>query len=103
MNICSNFVITHFSFCYQAHFKKVYGTLEDRFRHNIYFANKEKQAKYEELHRLGLPVKKLDLDVFADFTCDELKLPEESQTEWDNYKVSLYSKCLECNKTSQAK
>lgn len=74
---------------YKAHFKKVYGALEDRYRHNIYFANKEKKAKYEELHRLGLPVNKLELDVFADFTCDELKLPEESQTEWENFKVSL--------------
>lgn len=64
--------------------------MEDRFRHNIYFANKEKKAKYEELSRNGLPVSKLELDVFADFTCDELKVPDEYQTEWNNFKVSLF-------------
>lgn len=63
--------------------------MEDRYRHNIYFANKEKKAKYEELNRLGLPVSKLETDVFADFTCDELKVPDEYQTEWNNFKVCL--------------
>lgn len=75
-------------FLCQAHYKKVYGAVEDRFRHNIYFANKEKKAKYEDLNRYGLPVDKLELDVYADFTLEELKAPEESEVEWDNYKVS---------------
>lgn len=63
--------------------------MEDRYRHNVYFANKEKKSKYEELNRLGLPVNKLETDVFADFTCDELKVPDDYETEWNNFKVSL--------------
>lgn len=82
-------------FLLQAHYKKVYGAVEERLRHNIYFANKEKKAKYDELHRFGLPIDKIELDVYADFTLEELKAPEESEMEWDNYKVSRFKHFIE--------
>lgn len=76
--------------------------MEDRFRHNIYFANKEKKAKYDELVRFGLPIERSELDVYADFTSEELKAPEELESEWENYKVGvLKHKVTHMSKTAK--
>lgn len=65
--------------------------MEDRFRSYIYFANKEKLVKYDELVRFGLGSERVELDIFADYTRDELfslrSILEESQDEWNSYKV----------------
>lgn len=72
----------------------MYEGLEDRFRMGIFFANKDKIAKHDELIKFGLDAKKLEMDSFADFTREELfKLREEMESplcdeEWKKYKVS---------------
>lgn len=81
----------HFEFK-QAKFGKTYASpLEDRFRRNLYFATKEKLIKYDELTRFGIPWEKIEMDIFADYTRDELfslrSILEESQDEWNEYKV----------------
>lgn len=77
----------------QEKFGKAYAAPEDRFRRGIFFANKDKIAKYDELLRFGLTSEKLELNIFADYTRDELFLLRSgleivtAQDEWDSYKV----------------
>lgn len=63
------------------------------YRFGIYFANKEKVDKYDQLIYFGLGNEKLVLDSFADFTRDELlnlrALDETEQAEWDSYKETF--------------
>lgn len=76
----------------QTKFGKSYVGVEDRYRRNIYYATRQKIAKYDELLRFGIEAEKLELDSFADYTRDELfslrSLSEEHQAEWDEYKVT---------------
>lgn len=77
---------------YKEKFGKVYlSIVEDRLRRNLYFATKEKVAKHNELFLLGLEPEKLELNIFADFTRDELfnlrSIVDEDQDEWTTYKV----------------
>lgn len=77
-------------------FTKIYlDPVEDRLRRNIYFANKEKVAKYDEVLTHGIGFEKIQLDIFADQLRDEIfslrSILEDSQEEWNNYKVSRYT------------
>lgn len=85
----------------QEKFGKAYAAPEDRFRRGIFFANKDKIAKYDELLRFGLTSEKLELNIFADYTRDELFLLRSgleiitAQDEWDSYKVQRF--IMQCN------
>lgn len=88
----------HFLNFVQEKFSKVYySSIEDRLRRNIYFANKEKIAKIDELYSLGLAPEKLELNIFSDQTRDEIfslrSIVDEDQNEWIAYKVNCEKIC----------
>lgn len=68
---------------------------EDRFRRNLYFASKTRVATHNELFNNGLAAEPLQLDIFADYTRDEIfslrSILDEDQQEWNDYKVNYKS------------
>lgn len=66
--------------------------LEDRLRRNLYFATKTRVATHNKLFENGLAAEQLQLDIFADFTRDEIfslrSILDEDQDEWNDYKVN---------------
>lgn len=61
-------------------------------RRNVYFASKFRVAKHNELFDHGLTAERLQLDIFADQTQDEINalrlILDENQEEWNAYKVN---------------
>lgn len=94
-----NFLIKFLCHLQLRDLKQYLNPAEDRFRRNIYFANKGKVHFYGLLVRYGLSAEKFDLDIFADCTFDELLnlrkgievVPVSVQSEWESYKLR-YSK-----------
>lgn len=69
--------------------------MEDRFRRNLYLATKTRVATHNELFNNGYASEPMQIDIFADYTQDELfslrSIIDEGQDEWNDFKVRKIS------------